>query len=321
MGRNEDKFDTAQAALALFKGALASTGGALAVLYATGFLIVGTNLFHHGLVDPGLANSRYVSVGACFTVLVILTVAPVASLMYIGLRAAVDALELRLKQPRQKPRQAPAEHRITWVEMAQRTALGFLLITVLAFGVPVRIILLLSETGTGAQAIGSGENPKIFYPLLWRLFPDWFLPLAGCGLFLGIAVAIGTYLRSLVARRDRGMHGLIRVALAMLGNVLPAMTLFLLLIALHTYAVKIYPLIKASFGGGSFGYVQFVFEQDKTPQLQGLIPMHHANISRSVRLLSDAGNTYAFFLGEGASGRAGMVDKALVRGLLAVDKN
>jgi hypothetical protein len=277
-------------------------------------------------VDPGLANARYVSVGACFIILLCITVTPVVFAVH---EAMSEGLRWQLSR-------GSIAQTVDWPFWIQAAFFALCLLFVFAVCLPVRLILLGAYTGTGADALRYGENASRYWSLLWRLLPDWFWPLIACGAFVGEVLALRTVMELSNAKykTEKGViivpgqlktqrpdvTAIANKVLLLINIALAPVIFFYLLIAVHTYATKIYPVIKSSFGGGDFGYVRFVFEKDKVPQIPGLLPMSQGSISRSVRLLSDAGAGYAFLGSDEKREYAGIVDKSLVRGLLAAEK-
>ena len=179
----------------------------------------------------------------------------------------------------------------------------------------------------------------LYWSTLWRLLHYWFLPLFLCGMLIGQALGYGQVLRDFserIGRYNTKKHNIIAPsqletqksdlkwtiseALPFLNIVLLPVILVLLLIALHTYATQTCIPSLSPVLVGDFGYVRFVFEKDKVPTDAGRLPMYQENMSRSVRLLGDAGSGYAFLGSDEKRQYAGIVDKSLVRGLLAAEK-
>ena len=196
MEQHDNPIEAPHGGLALLQSVFASAGGLVAVLYAAGFVVVGTNLLDHGLLDPGLANARYVSVGACFMILLSLTLAPAAFSVYAAMRLGFRILDPRLSR-------GSIAQTVDWPGLIQGAFWVLLLLFALAVGLPVRVFLLIAQTGTGADALRYGENVPLYWSTLWRLLHYWFLPLFLCGMLIGQALGSGKVLRDFSERIGR----------------------------------------------------------------------------------------------------------------------
>jgi len=108
---------------------------------------------------------------------------------------------------------------------------------------------------------------------------------------------------------------LIRSSVRALPVLLIGALISLGMMPLHTYANKIYPTIKPSFGGGAFGHIRLVSDLTNASTLGALVPMQSQQITQPLLLLGE-GNCYAVIVEKSTGNQAVMIDAKIVSGVI-----